>query len=293
MLTLGTWHQGPVSGKNHIYGKTYPGVPAGRLSDGRVLTDFVASAMGLESSIPYNRRNQSNINYGINFALDGSGVFSANKKENLSVQIKHLEELLEEKAYSAWDIQNSLARTSFNVEEFSYVTSYYSCGIIDKNGAKKYVIRDQPESSIFWDMVHPAQNGWHQHAKQNCPVSSTFYDKSCPNGQRIIRTAIGTAIAREQRMAVSLIRLHFHDCFAQGCDASILLDETSAIQSEKTALGNTNSARGYNVIDKAKSEVEKICPGVVSRADIIVVAVGGPSWAVKLEEEIQKLQVEL
>ncbi|CAK7325265.1 unnamed protein product [Dovyalis caffra] len=120
-------------------------------------------------------------------------------------------------------------------------------------------------------------------------LSSTFYDKSCPNAQRTIRTAIGTAIARERRMAASLIRLHFHDCFVQGCDASILLDETSSIQSEKTAPPNDNSVRGYEVIDKAKAEVEKICPGVVSCADIIAVAardasayVGGPSWAVKL-----------
>jgi hypothetical protein len=44
---------------------------------------------------------------------------------------------------------------------------------------------------------------------------------------------------------------------SQGCDASILLDETSSIQSEKNALGNLNSARGYNVIYKAKNEVEK------------------------------------
>ncbi|KAF9676566.1 hypothetical protein SADUNF_Sadunf08G0015500 [Salix dunnii] len=74
-----------------------------------------------------------------------------------------------------------------------------------------------------------------------------------------------------------------------GCDASILLDETSSIQSEETALGNMNSARGYDVIEKAKTEVEKICPGIVSCADIIAVAardasayVGGPSYAVKL-----------
>ncbi|CAK7325271.1 unnamed protein product [Dovyalis caffra] len=120
-------------------------------------------------------------------------------------------------------------------------------------------------------------------------LSSTFYDNSCPNALGKIRTAIRSAIASDRRMAASLIRLHFHDCFVQGCDASILLDETSAIQSEKTALGNNNSARGYNVIDKAKSEVEKICPGTVSCADIIAVAardasayVGGPSWAVKL-----------
>jgi hypothetical protein len=60
--------------------------------------------------------------------------------------------------------------------------------------------------------------------------------------------------------------------FFQGCDASILLDETSSIQSEKTAGPNDNSVRGYEVIDKAKSKVEKICPGVVSCADIIAVA---------------------
>lgn len=120
-------------------------------------------------------------------------------------------------------------------------------------------------------------------------ISPAFYDSSCPNALSAIRTAIRSAIASDRRMAASLIRLHFHDCFVQGCDASILLDETSSIQSEKTALGNLNSARGYNVIDKAKTEVEKICPGVVSCADIIAVAardasayVGGPSYAVKL-----------
>ncbi|XP_024449168.1 lignin-forming anionic peroxidase isoform X2 [Populus trichocarpa] len=120
-------------------------------------------------------------------------------------------------------------------------------------------------------------------------LSPAFYDSSCPNAISAIRTAIRSAIASDRRMAASLIRLHFHDCFVQGCDASILLDETSSIQSEKTALGNLNSARGYNVIDKAKTEVEKICPGVVSCADIIAVAardasayVGGPSYAVKL-----------
>jgi len=46
-------------------------------------------------------------------------------------------------------------------------------------------------------------------------LSSTFYHKSCPNAESAIRTAIRTAIARERRMAASLIRLHFHDCFVQ------------------------------------------------------------------------------
>ena len=58
----------------------------------------------------------------------------------------------------------------------------------------------------------------------------------------------------------------------QGCDASILLDDAPSITSENNALQNKDSARGYEVIDKAKSDVEKIYPGVVSCADILAIA---------------------
>ena len=60
--------------------------------------------------------------------------------------------------------------------------------------------------------------------------------------------------------------------FIQGCDASILLDNSPSITSEKFVLQNNNSERGYEVIDQAKSAVEKVCPGVVSCADILAVA---------------------
>ncbi|KAF8369418.1 hypothetical protein HHK36_032572 [Tetracentron sinense] len=120
-------------------------------------------------------------------------------------------------------------------------------------------------------------------------LSSTFYDKMCPNALNTIRTSIRTAVSSERRMAASLIRLHFHDCFVQGCDASILLDEAASTTSERNARQNLNSARGFNVIEAAKSQVESICPGVVSCADILAVAardasvaVGGPTWTVKL-----------
>ncbi|KAG9442424.1 hypothetical protein H6P81_018278 [Aristolochia fimbriata] len=119
--------------------------------------------------------------------------------------------------------------------------------------------------------------------------SASFYDDTCPNALSTIRTAIRRAISRERRMAASLIRLHFHDCFVQGCDASILLDPTPSFTSEKNAPGNVNSAKGFDVIEDAKSQVEKICPGVVSCSDVLAVAardasayVGGPSWTVKL-----------
>lgn len=58
----------------------------------------------------------------------------------------------------------------------------------------------------------------------------------------------------------------------QGCDGSILLDDTSSFIGEKTAGPNNNSVRGYEVIDKIKSQVEKACPRVVSCADIVAIA---------------------
>ncbi|TKY51474.1 Lignin-forming anionic peroxidase [Spatholobus suberectus] len=120
-------------------------------------------------------------------------------------------------------------------------------------------------------------------------LSCTFYDSACSNALSTIRSVIRSAVSKERRMAASLIRLHFHDCFVQGCDASILLDDSSSIEGEKSALQKANSIRGYNIIDQAKAEVEKVCPGVVSCADIVAVAardasfaVGSPSWTVKL-----------
>ncbi|CAN1281644.1 Peroxidase 40 [Linum perenne] len=93
----------------------------------------------------------------------------------------------------------------------------------------------------------------------------------------------------DPRMAASLLRLHFHDCFVNGCDGSVLLDDTDTFQGEKTAPPNLNSLRGFEVIDAIKSEIEAVCPEVVSCADILaivardsVVISGGPGWEVQM-----------
>lgn len=125
---------------------------------------------------------------------------------------------------------------------------------------------------------------------QDCNgLSHHYYQKSCPNAQAIIKSVVSDAVKKEARMAASLLRLHFHDCFVQGCDASILLDDTASFTGEKTALPNRNSVRGFEVVDKIKSKLEEACPGVVSCADILAVAardsVGfsvGPYWEVLL-----------
>lgn len=41
---------------------------------------------------------------------------------------------------------------------------------------------------------------------------------------------------------------------------------------EKLALSNINSLRSFDVVDEVKEELEKVCPGTVSCADIIIMA---------------------
>ncbi|KAK1299394.1 Peroxidase 52 [Acorus calamus] len=97
------------------------------------------------------------------------------------------------------------------------------------------------------------------------------------------------AVNKERRMGASILRLFFHDCFVNGCDGSILLDDTSSFTGEKNAFPNRNSARGFEVIDAIKTNVEKACNGTVSCADILAIAardgvflLGGPTWTVQL-----------
>jgi peroxidase len=54
----------------------------------------------------------------------------------------------------------------------------------------------------------------------------------------------------------------------KGCDASILLDGPDT---EKTAVQNSGIF-GYDFIDDVKAALERVCPGVVSCADIIIAA---------------------
>lgn len=42
-----------------------------------------------------------------------------------------------------------------------------------------------------------------------------FYDRSCPRAHEIVKTVVAKAVAKEPRMAASLLRLHFHDCFVK------------------------------------------------------------------------------
>ncbi|XBH85106.1 hypothetical protein VPH35_073109 [Triticum aestivum] len=128
-------------------------------------------------------------------------------------------------------------------------------------------------------------------AAASAQLSATFYDASCPSALATIKSGVTAAVSKEPRMGASLLRLHFHDCFVQGCDASVLLAETANFTGEQTAFPspNVNSIRGLDVIDGIKAQVEAVCAQTVSCADILavaardsIVALGGASYTVPL-----------
>ncbi|KAJ4836912.1 Peroxidase 64 [Turnera subulata] len=117
-------------------------------------------------------------------------------------------------------------------------------------------------------------------------LSLNYYEKTCPDVETVVTEAVKKAMAKDKTVPAALLRMHFHDCFIRGCDASVLLNSKGNNKAEKDGPPNL-SLHAFYVIDNAKKEVEALCPGIVSCADILALAArdavvlsGGPTWNV-------------
>ncbi|KAK7391229.1 hypothetical protein VNO78_19641 [Psophocarpus tetragonolobus] len=121
-------------------------------------------------------------------------------------------------------------------------------------------------------------------------LSYTFYAKSCPKLKSIVRSELQKVFKKDIAQAAGLLRLHFHDCFVQGCDGSVLLDGSASEPSEKDAPPNlTLRAEAFKIIEKIRGLLEKNCGRVVSCSDITALAArdavylsGGPEYEIAL-----------
>ncbi|KAA8536495.1 hypothetical protein F0562_028973 [Nyssa sinensis] len=95
------------------------------------------------------------------------------------------------------------------------------------------------------------------------------YAETCPDAESIVAAVVRDASLSNSKIAPVLLRLHFHDCFVQGCDGSILI--ANGPNAERHAFGH-QGVGGFEVIEKAKAQLEAVCPGVVSCADIVALA---------------------
>ncbi|PSR98036.1 GDSL esterase/lipase, partial [Actinidia chinensis var. chinensis] len=104
------------------YGITFPGRPAGRFSDGLVLTDYIASFLGIPSPLPYQWRKfgKKLRPFGMNFAYGGTGVFNTLVKEpNMTCQVSFFQQLIEEKVYTKHDLNSSIALVSVGGNDYA------------------------------------------------------------------------------------------------------------------------------------------------------------------------------
>ncbi|XP_047159313.1 peroxidase 46-like [Vigna umbellata] len=95
-----------------------------------------------------------------------------------------------------------------------------------------------------------------------------FYAASCPTAELIVRNSVSSSSSSDPSIPGKLLRLVFHDCFVEGCDASLMLLGNNTEQSDPA----NRSIGGFSVIESAKRVLEFLCPGTVSCADIIALA---------------------
>ncbi|XP_057437526.1 peroxidase 55 [Lotus japonicus] len=116
-----------------------------------------------------------------------------------------------------------------------------------------------------------------------------FYTSTCPNVEFIVAQAVTTKFTQTITTGQATLRLFLHDCFVEGCDASVIIASPNG-DAEKDASENLSlPGDGFDTVIKAKQAVEVACPGVVSCADILALAardvialLGGPSFNVEL-----------
>nr|ACN60161.1 peroxidase [Tamarix hispida] len=121
-------------------------------------------------------------------------------------------------------------------------------------------------------------------------LSWSFYSSSCPKLEAIVRNHLKKVFDSDVGQAAGLLRLHFHDCFVQGCDGSVLLDGSASGPGEQSDIPNlTLRAEAFKIINDLRALVHKTCGRVVSYADITAIAArdsvnlsGGPYYDIPL-----------
>lgn len=103
-----------------------------------------------------------------------------------------------------------------------------------------------------------------------------YYAQTCPSFYDILLRIAVPRILRDPGLFPGLLRLHFHDCFTTGCDASLLLDIAperegdDKYQVEKRSTKNERLRLPvFTLLDDIKAECERRCSLVVSAADIL------------------------
>lgn len=117
-----------------------------------------------------------------------------------------------------------------------------------------------------------------------------FHSATCPQLESIVLSSVQAALQRDVALAAGLLRIFFHDCFPNGCDASLLLERSHLYFSERDRPQNGGLHQGaLDLIQRIRDAVRDAKCTDVSCADITMLATraairqsGGPDYAVVL-----------
>lgn len=126
--------------------------------------------------------------------------------------------------------------------------------------------------------------------KTESKLTENYYQKTCPKFHDIIKNVITQKQVASPTTAAATLRLFFHDCMVEGCDASILIASNAFNKAERDADDNLSlPGDGFDVVTRAKTALELECPNIVSCSDILAVSardlvtmVGGPYYPIRL-----------
>ncbi|KAJ0988803.1 hypothetical protein J5N97_007159 [Dioscorea zingiberensis] len=120
-------------------------------------------------------------------------------------------------------------------------------------------------------------------------LAENFYGFACPNVEAIVRQSVMNKISQTPITIAATLRLFFHDCFVEGCDASVMIASPNGDAEKDSPTNLSLAGDGFDTVIKAKQAVEAACPNVVSCADILAIAardvvalIGGPAFNVEL-----------
>ncbi|XP_022726151.1 peroxidase 31-like [Durio zibethinus] len=128
-------------------------------------------------------------------------------------------------------------------------------------------------------------------------LSVDYYNKTCPQYHNIMQRIIADKQISAPTTAAAILRVFFHDCIVNGCDASILIASNAFNKSELDSDSNLSLAGdAFDLITRVKTALELQCPGVVSCSDILalsardlVIMVGGPFYEVLMGRKDSKV----
>ncbi|KAL2632540.1 hypothetical protein R1flu_004019 [Riccia fluitans] len=135
------------------------------------------------------------------------------------------------------------------------------------------------------DIFHLSNSYW---PVRNVKRRSTSWCDGVSKVVGIVKSQVAKILQGNPNLAGGFQRLHFHDCWVNGCDGSVTIKSTASNQAEPDAFVNF-MLRAIPEIDQIKAAVEAQCPNTVSCADIIALAARdatvfahGPTWQVDL-----------